>query len=95
MRIVFIRLRSLGDIVLMTPVLAVAKRKPGTVVGVVCETPFDEVLEGNPDVDVLINAPRRKAWLSRVTAIREVRLSLIHISEPTRHTSQSRMPACA
>jgi ADP-heptose:LPS heptosyltransferase len=57
----------------MTPVLAVAKRKPGTVVGVVCETPFDEVLEGNPDVDVLINAPRRKAWRSRVTAIREVR----------------------
>lgn len=73
MRIVFIRLRSLGDIVLMTPALAAAKRKPDTVVGVVCETPFNEVLEGNPDVDILITAPRRKAWRSRLKAIREVR----------------------
>ena len=66
MRIIFVRLRSLGDIVLMTPVLAVARRKPGSVIGVVCETPFDEVLKGNPDVDVLITASRQKAWRSRV-----------------------------
>ncbi len=73
MRIIFVRLRSLGDIVLMTPVLAAARRKPGSVIGVVCETPFDEVLKGNPDVDVLITASRQKAWRSRVKVIREVR----------------------
>jgi len=57
----------------MTPVLAAAKRKPGSVIGVVCETPFDEVLQGNPDVDLLITASRQKAWLSRIKVIREVR----------------------
>ena len=30
----------------------------------------------------------------RVTAPDQLILSLIHISEPTRHTSQSRMPSC-
>ena len=62
MRIVFVRLRSLGDIVLMTPVLAAARRKPGSVIGVVCEPPFDEVLQGNPDVDLLITASRQNGW---------------------------------
>ena len=73
-RLLFVRLRSLGDTVLMTPALAVAKRSPGLRVGVVIEEPFDEVLVDNPHVDQLfvIRKSRNKlfARLGVLSAIR-------------------------
>jgi ADP-heptose:LPS heptosyltransferase len=54
-RVAVIRLRSLGDCVLTTPAISVLKTaRPDLRVGVVAESPFDAVFEGNPLVDQLI-----------------------------------------
>ncbi len=73
-RLLFVRLRSLGDTVLMTPALAVAKRCQGVQVGVVVEEPFDEVLVDNPHVDQLFVIRRsRNKLLARLRALRAIR----------------------
>lgn len=72
-RILFVRLRSLGDTVLMTPALEVAKRIPGNRVGVVCEEPCDQLLLGNPYVDEIFVASREGKLRSRLSAIWRVR----------------------
>jgi len=73
LRIVFLRLRSLGDTVLMTPLLAVAKRTRCEV-AVSVEAPFHEILLGNPNVDQLFVIPREgNKLLARGRAIREIR----------------------
>ena len=54
-RILLIRLRSIGDIVLLTPALRLLKSwRPDLVVSVVVEARFRELLEGNPDVDEIL-----------------------------------------
>ena len=69
-RVLLVRLRSLGDAVLMTPALTVLKRHPGTRVAVLLEAPFHEVLANNPDVDRIIAVPRgRSKLVSRSLAI--------------------------
>lgn len=56
-----IRLRSLGDCVLVTPALEILKRaRPDLEVAVVVEEAFAEVFEGSPDVDRLL-PPRLRA----------------------------------
>ncbi len=73
-RLLFVRLRSLGDTVLMTPVLEAARRLLGVRIGVVVETPFDQVLEGNPALDVTIAIDRGSdKFAARVRAIRRIR----------------------
>jgi ADP-heptose:LPS heptosyltransferase len=54
-RVAVIRLRSLGDSVLTTPALALAKRfRPDLKLSVVVEDRFAEVFTGNPDVDQIL-----------------------------------------
>ncbi|MGW8181160.1 MAG: glycosyltransferase family 9 protein, partial [bacterium] len=72
-RVLFVRLRSLGDTVLMTPALEVAKRIPGNKVGVVCEEPCDQLLVGNPHVDEIFVASRAGKLRSRLSTIWRVR----------------------
>ncbi len=73
-RVLLVRLRSLGDAVLMTPALTVLKRDPGTRVAVLLEAPFHEVLANNPDVDRIITIPRgRSKFMTRSLAIRAAR----------------------
>jgi len=73
-RLLFVRLRSLGDTVLMTPVLDAARRLIGTTIAVVVETPFDEVLRGNPAVDRIVAVPGRRGKLTaRLRVIQEIR----------------------
>jgi len=73
-RVLLVRLRSLGDAVLMTPALTVLKRNPGTRVAVLLEAPFHEVLANNTDVDRIIAVPRgRSKLLTRSRAIRAAR----------------------
>lgn len=74
-RVLFVRLRSLGDTVLMTPMLAVMSRLPSWEVGVVIEEGYKGVLKDNPHVDrlfVIDNRPNK--WMSRLKVIREIRL---------------------
>jgi ADP-heptose:LPS heptosyltransferase len=54
-RILLIRLRSIGDIVLLTPALHLLKTwRPDLVASVLVEPRFRELLEGNPDVDEIL-----------------------------------------
>jgi lipopolysaccharide heptosyltransferase III len=55
-RIVLVRLRSIGDIILLTPALQMLKEwRPDLKLTVVVETRFRELLEGNPDIEGLID----------------------------------------
>ncbi len=54
-RVAVIRLRSLGDCVLTTPALALAKQfRPDLKLSVVVEDSFRAVFTGNPDVDHIL-----------------------------------------
>lgn len=54
-RVAVIRLRSLGDCVLTTPALHILKSaRPDLRVGVVVESRFAPIFEGNPDVDEIL-----------------------------------------
>jgi len=55
-RILVIRLRSIGDIVLLTPALHLLKAwRPDLFASVLVEPRFRELLEGNPDVDEILS----------------------------------------
>ena len=75
-----IRLRSLGDTVLTTPALALLKRhRPDLRVEIVLEKPFDELLEGNPDISSVISLERGAGFWARyrtLIAIRQQKPSL-------------------
>ena len=75
-RLLVVRLRSLGDTVLMTPALAAAKRLPQCRVGVVVEEPFDEILRGNPSVDRLFVIKKGvNKLMARFRTLQEIRSS--------------------
>ncbi|MFB3904669.1 MAG: glycosyltransferase family 9 protein [Acidobacteriota bacterium] len=81
LRMVFLRLRSLGDTVLMTPLLAVAKRRPHCVVAAAVEAPYHEILLNNPNLDRLIVVERRQnKLLARWRALREIRAFAPHLA---------------
>jgi ADP-heptose:LPS heptosyltransferase len=74
-RILLIRLRSIGDIVLLTPALHLLKAwRPDLLASVLVEPRFRELLEGNPDVDEILSpgqGPIKAAsHLSAVLALR-------------------------
>ena len=55
-RLLLIRLRSIGDIILLTPALRLLKAwRPELSASVVVESRFRELLEGNPDVDEILS----------------------------------------
>jgi predicted lipopolysaccharide heptosyltransferase III len=63
-RILLIRLRSLGDVVLMTPALeSIHQTRPDALIDVVVEHPFSEALYGNPFVRRLLElkSPRHNS----------------------------------
>lgn len=69
-----VRLRSLGDTVLMTPALEAVRRVPGWKTAVVVEEPFDQVLRDNPRLDRIFAIPPSKhPWMQRLRAIRRLR----------------------
>ena len=76
-RILVIRLRSIGDIVLLTPALRLLKEwRPDLRVSVVVEPRFRELLEGNPNVDEVLDLGGGSGWAkiaSRARAVREIR----------------------
>ncbi len=62
-RVALIRLRSLGDCVLMTPALRLLKDHRRDVrVGVVVEPAWRAVYEGNPDVDEILDPTMAAMW---------------------------------
>lgn len=77
MRILVIRLRSLGDSVLMTPLLGAAKAS-GAAVSVVLERPFSELFTAHPWIDELlpVQADSLLGRLRLVAAIRRRKFDL-------------------
>lgn len=75
--ILVIRLRSIGDIVLLTPALRLTKEwRPDVHIAVVIESRFRELLEGNPDVEEVLHPGEGVGWrkiVSRLRALRELR----------------------
>lgn len=69
---VLIRMRSLGDTVLMTPALEILKRS-GRRTGVLVESPFHEILIKNPFVDELIVVDGKPSWRARLRALAHLR----------------------
>ena len=62
-RILIIRLRSIGDIVLLTPTLRLLKEwRPDLRVGVVIEARFRDLLEGNPDIEEILFPGEGHGW---------------------------------
>src|ERR1035441_10155846 len=76
-RILIIRLRSIGDIILLTPALRLLKEwRPDLRISVMVESRFRELLQGNPAVEeVLIPGEGSAArnLLSRLAMIRQLR----------------------
>ena len=73
-RILVVRLRSIGDIVLLTPALRLLKHwRPDLRVSVLIEAGFRELLEGNPDVDEILQLEQGTGW-RKLTSVRLVLL---------------------
>jgi heptosyltransferase III len=76
-RILIVRLRSIGDIVLLTPALQLLKNwRPDLRVSVLIEGRFRDLLEANPDIDELLQLDARQGWkkvLARLRMVRELR----------------------
>jgi ADP-heptose:LPS heptosyltransferase len=73
-RVLVIRRRYLGDIVLLGSVLRnIRLRWPRAWISVLTETPYSGALKLNPDVDLALAFPRRTtAWLGFVRGLRRV-----------------------
>jgi len=79
-RVLFIRLRSLGDTVLSTPLYKALKAwRPDLRIAVLVESPNGEVLKRNPDIDQVLTIPEVQNFfsslVSRAAALREIRAS--------------------
>ncbi|MGE5325844.1 MAG: glycosyltransferase family 9 protein, partial [Deltaproteobacteria bacterium] len=75
--VLLIRLRSIGDVILLTPALRLLKEwRPDLRITVVVENRFRELLENNPDIEELIDLGRGSGVAKiagRVRVMREIR----------------------
>jgi heptosyltransferase-3 len=76
-RILLIRLRSIGDIILLTPALRLLKEwRPDLRISVMVESRFCELLQGNPAVEEILTPGEGSGWRkfsSRYEVIRGLR----------------------
>ncbi len=73
-RILILRLRSIGDIVLLTPALQLLKAwRPDLRVSVMAESRFRDLLEGNPNLDEILFSGKPAWGRSVVSRLRQVR----------------------
>src|ERR1700693_6242714 len=67
-RVLLIRLRSMGDTILMTPALRLLHEwRPDLKISVLSERPWDELLENNPAIDsvIVLGGKLATAWRLR------------------------------
>jgi predicted lipopolysaccharide heptosyltransferase III len=83
-RILLLRLRSIGDIILLTPALHLLKEwRPDLRVTVLVEQRFRELLENNPDVDELLALDGRAGLAklgTRLGTIQRIRQGKFHLA---------------
>ncbi len=79
-KILLVRLRRIGDIVMTTPAItALRKGLPSAHITYVVETPYRELIEGNPHIDRTIVLPRplgKKKFLNTIRAFRKERFDI-------------------
>jgi lipopolysaccharide heptosyltransferase II len=73
-KILLIRLRRIGDIVMTTPAITALKRAlPRSSLTYVVEEPFRRLVEGNPDLDEVLVVPPHQNFFSFLRFIRRLR----------------------
>jgi lipopolysaccharide heptosyltransferase II len=73
-KILLIRLRRIGDIIMTTPAIAALKRAlPQASLTYVVEEPYRRLVEGNPDIDKVVLVPPHQDVLSFLSLVRRVR----------------------
>lgn len=73
-KILLIRLRRIGDIIMTTPAVAALKRAlPHASLTYIVEEPYRCLVEGNPDIDKIFLIPPRQGALSFLSLIRRIR----------------------
>ena len=78
-RVLLIRLRSLGDLLLTTPALRALKQwRPDLRVSLVLYKEFAPILHGNPDVEELIELERGQ-WTAVLSLVRRIRRQKFHV----------------
>ena len=66
-RILFIRLRSMGDCLLLTaPIRALKAQFPAFRITILVEPPFIDCFDANPDVDEILSAPDKWSFAARL-----------------------------
>src|SRR5215510_5131289 len=66
-RILFIRLRSMGDCLLLTgPIRALKTQFPAFRITILVEPPFVDCFDANPDVDEVLSAPDKWSFARRL-----------------------------
>jgi lipopolysaccharide heptosyltransferase II len=73
-KILLIRLRRSGDVVMTTPAIAAIKRSlPQSSLSYVVEEPYRRLVEGNPDLDEVLVIPSHQGFFSFLRLIRRLR----------------------
>jgi heptosyltransferase-1 len=73
-KILLIRLRRIGDIIMTTPAVTALKRAlPHASLTYIVEEPYHRLVEGNPDIDKIILIPPHQGFLSFLGLVRRVR----------------------
>lgn len=79
-RVLLVRLRRIGDVVMTTPAITALRRGlPSAHISYVIETPYRELIEGNPHVDEAIVLPRplgAKRFLDAIRMLRKERFDV-------------------
>jgi heptosyltransferase-1 len=79
-KVLLVRLRRIGDVVMTTPAItALRKALPSAHISYVIETPYRELIEGNPHVDKVIVLPRpmgKKRFMNTVRLLRKERFDV-------------------
>jgi len=73
-KILIIRLRRIGDVVMTTPAVAVLRRAfPQAMITYLIEEPFRRLVEGHPDIDRVIALPERQKVGELAALVRRIR----------------------
>jgi lipopolysaccharide heptosyltransferase II len=73
-KILLIRLRRIGDIVMTTPAVALLKKYlPDASLTYVVEEPWRRIVQGNPDLERVIFVPAKQRLTQLIALIREIR----------------------
>ena len=73
-KVLLIRLRRIGDVVMTTPAVALLKRRfPGASLTYLVEEPYRRLVEGNPALDRVIAVPARQGGREFAGLMRDIR----------------------